>query len=280
MWSSNGYRGWDHAMYQAWLRGASSSFNYVAKYGFGHEWWNFYEGFSDKYYYGYAPPVHSRRQRPKRFRNGGVIFFISRQIRGGWFLVGVYGYAEILKEPVDVGVLWDHVSERYKGEILEVTRKKLTGEDLEPLETPTCFVLRARKEYSTPMPTPMPISLWEDIGVKMLGTAAYKYIEPSRALALLDKAIEYVDSLLDITRRARESLWTDPLEASRRLRRLREHLVKLLQAPATVTQVSGPATSPARTQREVPWGYCPSYTPMGGAGEAHRGCLSRELRGD
>jgi len=240
-------------MYQTWLRGESSGFDYVARYGFGHEWWNFYEGFSGKYYYGYAPPVHSRRRRPKRFRNGGVIFFISRQIRGGWFLVGVYGYAEILEEPVDVGVLWDHVPGRYKGGILESTRKKLAGEDLEPLETPTCFVLRARKEYSTPMPSPMPISLPDDISVKMLGMATYTYIEPNRALALLDKAIEYVDSLLDVTGRAKESLWADPSEASHRLRRLREHLVELSQTPITFIQVSRPATSSIHAQREVLW---------------------------
>jgi len=236
-------------MYQAWFRGESSGFGYVVRYGFGHEWWNFYEGFSDKYYYGYAPPVHARR--PRRFRNGGVIFFISRQIRGGWFLVGIYGYAEILDKPVDVGVLWNHVPDRYKDEILETTRKKLTGEDLEPLETATYLVLRARKDYSTPMPSPMPISLPDDIGVKMLGSAAYKYIELNRALALLDKAVEYVDSFLDVTEKVKKSLWADPLEASRRLKRLKEHLVKLPQIPVTSIQVSRHTTSPIHAQREV-----------------------------
>ena len=248
-------------MYRAWLRGEFPGYDYVARYGFGHEWWNFYERFSNEYYYGYAPPVHALR--PRRFRNGGAIFFISRRIRGGWFLVGVYGYAEILDKPVDVGVLWDYVPVRYRGEILESTRKKLTGEDLEPLETPSYFVLRARKDYSTPMPSPMPISLPDDIGVKMLGTAMYKYIDLNRALALLDKAIEYVDSFLDVTERVRGSLWADPLEASRRLKRLREHLVKLSQTPVTVIQGPRPTTPPMHARRETLWGHYPSHMPMG-----------------
>ena len=230
-------------MYRAWLRGETSGFGYVARYGFGHEWWNFYEGFSDEYYYGYAPPIHARR--PRRFHNGGAIFFISKNIfNGRWFLVGVYGYAEVLGKPVDVGVLWDYVPDRYKSEILESTRKKLVGEDLDPLETPTYFVLRARKDYSTPMPSPMPISLPDDIGVEFLGTAAYKYLELDRALALLDKAIEYVESYLEAPGRLKESLWVDPVEALKRLRGLREHLVRLTRTPITPLQQPKPPYKP------------------------------------
>ena len=122
-WSFNGYRGWDHEAYREWLRGVRSGFGYVAEYGFGHEWWNFFEGFSDEYYYGYAPPVHALR--PRRLCRGGAVFFITRRFQGSWFLVGVYGGVEILDKPHDVGVLWSYVPEEYRGEILEVTRAKL-----------------------------------------------------------------------------------------------------------------------------------------------------------
>ena len=76
-------------MYRSWVFGRGSSYGYVDRYGFGHEWWNFYEGFSNDYYYGYAPPIHAKK--PRRFRNGGVIFFISRQSPKNWYLVSVYG---------------------------------------------------------------------------------------------------------------------------------------------------------------------------------------------
>ena len=248
VWSSNGYRGWDHVMYKVWVSGEMSGYEYVARYGFGHEWWNFYEGFSDEYYYGYAPPIHARR--PRRFRNGGAIFFISKHPRAGWFLVGVYGDAEILEKPVDVGVLWDHIPSQYKGEILESTRKKLTGEDLAPLELPTYFILRARKDCSTTMPVPVPISLPEDIGVEFLGMAAYKYLELDRALALLDKAIEYVASLADIMGEERRSLREDPVKAVRRLRKLREHLVNLARTSKVLSQRPKPTIRPPHYRRE------------------------------
>lgn len=249
-WSSGGYRGWDYVMYRAWLLGERSGFGYVAEFGFGHEWWNFYEGFSDEFYYGYAPPIHA--MKPKRFRDGGVIFFISKKPRGNlWYLVGVYGCAEILGKPVDVGVLWDHIPEQYRGEILELTMKKLKGEDLAPLEAPTYFLLRARKEYSTPMPNPIPISLPEDVGVKFLGSAMFKYLELDRALTLLDKAVENITSLLSIVERAGERLWADPIVAIRRLKKLREYLVKLAQTPIELPQQPKPSIHPTYSLRET-----------------------------
>ena len=182
-WSMRGYRGWDHETYRQWLYyGVSPGFGYVAEYGFGHEWWNFYEGFSDEYYYGYAPPVHA--MKPVRFMDGGVIFFVSRQPRSGsWCLVGVYGCAEILQEPWDPGVtLWDLVPEE--------CRREITGRTREALADKLWLWLRARKEYSTPMPVPMPLSLPDDVGISRFGRAAFKYIDDAeRPKALLCKAI-------------------------------------------------------------------------------------------
>ena len=259
-WSSNGYRGWDHVMYRAWLFGKRSGYDYVARYGFGHEWWNFYESFSNEYYYGYAPPIHAIK--PRKFRNGGAIFFISKHPRGsGWHLVGVYGYVEVLEKPIDVGVLWDYVPEQCKSEIRESTRKKLAGEDLSPLESPTYFTLRARKDYSTPMPRPIPINLPEDVGVKFLGTAAYKYLELNRALALLDKAIEYASSFIDMGEMNKKGLWAHPAEVVRRLRRLRKHLVRLTGPPMTIPQQPELTTHFLHPQEKLQQEHYLYYTP-------------------
>ena len=154
----------------------------------------------------------------------------------------------ILEKPADLGlVLWDLIPDQYKDEILESTRKKLTGEDLDPLETPTCFALRAKKEYSTPMPYPMPISLSEDIGVNILGQAAYTYLEPNRALSPLNKAIKYTEALQE--RVVKGKLWTNPEEATRRLRKLRNYLEKITQSPTTPSQPK-PTHSKEEVQQE------------------------------
>jgi len=88
LWSTNGYRGWDDKVYREYFLGGkaiSLGFGFFIDYGFGFEWWNFYEGFSNEFYFGYAPPVHS--MRPRRFVNGGVIFFISRNAIGNWYVI-------------------------------------------------------------------------------------------------------------------------------------------------------------------------------------------------
>jgi len=238
-------------MYRAWLYGQRSGFDYVARYGFGHEWWNFYEGFSNEYYYGYAPPIHAIK--PRKFRNGGAIFFVSKSPRGsGWHLVGVYGYVEVLEKPIDVGVLWDYVPEQYRSEIVESTRKKLTGEDLDPFESPTYFVLRARKDYSIPMPIDP-----EDVGRRFI-----KYFkEPNRALALLDKAIEYTSSFTNKEEINKRGLWADPAEVVRRLRRLRKHLVELMKSPIIIPQQSGLTSHTLHPREELEHERYPHYTP-------------------
>ena len=247
-------------MYRVWLYGQKSGFGYVARYGFGHEWWNFYEDFSNEYYYGYAPPIHAIK--PRKFRNGGAIFFISKHPRGsGWHLVGVYGHAEVLEKPIDVGVLWDYVPEQYRSEIVESTRKKLMGEDLDPFESPTYFILRAKKDYSTPMPRPMPINLPEDVGVRFLGTAACKYLELNRALALLDKAVEYASSFIGMGEMNKKGLWADPAEVVRRLRRLRKHLVELMESPIRLPQQSGLTSRTLHPQEELKQERYLHYTP-------------------
>ena len=201
----------------------SSSFGYVKDYGFGHEWWNFFEGFSNEYYYGYAPPLHA--MKPRRFGKG-VIFFISRKPRyeGGWFLVGVYGRAELLQEPFDPGYsLWDTIPAEYKKEILKITREELIGGGASTYPPPSLLMLRARKECSTPMPIPMPVTLYFDVGIRSLGNAFFTYIGKDRAIYLLEKAVKFVE---DLVRARSTSNWIDPQVAAERLRRLLDEIVR------------------------------------------------------
>ncbi|RLE66703.1 MAG: hypothetical protein DRJ47_01665 [Thermoprotei archaeon] len=252
-WSSCGYRGWDPTEYKKWLSSRSSSFGYVKNYGFGHEWWNFFEGFSDEYYYGYAPPLHA--MKPSRFRKG-VIFFISRKpgYKGGWFLIGVYGRAELLQEPFDPGYsLWDTIPPEYRGEIREVTRKELIGGSASTYSPPSLFLLRARKEYSTPMPAPMPLSLHFDVGVKGLGNAFFTYIEEDKAIHLLEKAVGFIENLV----RARStSSWVDPHVAAKKLRRLLNEIVREVPqkrgiSPSFCPSIGGLPNMPGRGKVEV-----------------------------
>ncbi len=228
LWSPGGYKGWDHRFYIECAYGSiKGGYDYVEKYCFGHEWWNFYEGFSDRYYYGYAAPIHA--WRPRRFANGGVVFFISRNIYDRlWYLVGIYGKTSIMDKPYTDLSLWDTVPMEYRNEISERTRKQL--------ETEMLLYLRAEKEYSTQMPRPMPLDMERDIGVRTLGQACFKYLNINKAIDLLDKAVAFVEQLSH--RILLGSLWTEPNKALNRLENLRSYLIKYKQRPVDIPLLS------------------------------------------
>jgi len=69
------------------------------------------------------------------------------------------------------------------------------------------------------MPSPMPINLQDDIGVKSLGNAFFKYLELDKAISLLDKAINHTTSLMNISGEAKKRLWINPIEAIQRLKK-------------------------------------------------------------
>ncbi len=214
-WSESGYRGWDSRLYRRWLEGRlSGGHGYVREHGFGHEWWNFYEGFSNEYYYGYAPPIHSRG--PRRCSRFGAIFFVSLNpfIRG-WYLVGVYGLGQILARQ-EIGIrLIDHMADKQLRFLAESTKSEL-------LVDHGTFLLKAPKKYSTVLPKPMPLNMEEDLGLKFFGQSWFKYTDSEKALALLNKAINYVKRLGEGG--ARQGLWTDPGEALQKLTNLYEAL--------------------------------------------------------
>ncbi len=190
-WSSNCYRGWDEWLFRDLRRGLRAGYEYVERYRIAWEWWNFYEGFDDKYYYGYFPPIH--KMKPLKFIDGGVFLIISRnpfaKPYGGikWFLVGVYGGVEVLeKRQYYGGMVWDTIPEEQRRLLSEDAREQIRDEGY--------YYVKALKEYSTPMPSYMSIDLQEYLGVSHLGTAFFKYLNARECLKLIDDAITYAGS--------------------------------------------------------------------------------------
>ncbi|BAD86068.1 hypothetical protein TK1879 [Thermococcus kodakarensis KOD1] len=90
-WSFNNWRGFDQEMFKNRLL---YDFEYIRNTGFGHELWNFYEGFSKNNYFGHI------EGNPANFTSG-IVLFVSKFIdprdprpRGSsLYLVGLYGNA-------------------------------------------------------------------------------------------------------------------------------------------------------------------------------------------
>ncbi|RLG22478.1 hypothetical protein DRN85_10695 [Methanosarcinales archaeon] len=233
-----GYRGFDVEEYQLWLRNPKliCDFGFCKESGVAHEWWNFYEGFDDRYYYGYAPLIH-------RIRPGGwestrfTIFFIARHPRAGegarWYLVGVYGHAKILGRPPEGISLLDTIPPS--------VRSMLRPETVKGLEEPL-MVIRAEKRVSTPLPKPMPIDLRNDIGVKNIGQMAFKYLDEggdNKALNLFRKILGLIDEVENSP--SGDRLWIDPGEA-------RKRIVELMRELGLNAHVEGePEHPPARS---------------------------------
>ncbi|MCQ6253578.1 hypothetical protein [Methanocaldococcus sp.] len=73
-------------------------FEFVKKWGYAHEFWNFNEDFNSKYYYG------CMTGKVNNFREG-LIIFISKNIEDGkWYFVGLYGKGKYLETPKDTGI--------------------------------------------------------------------------------------------------------------------------------------------------------------------------------
>lgn len=87
-WSETRWKGFDRKGYE---NRKKYGFKFVQDTGYAHEWWNFYENFSEKYYISH---IETGGKSPARFQNGPIIF-ISRNIYDGkWYFVGFYGEGE------------------------------------------------------------------------------------------------------------------------------------------------------------------------------------------
>ena len=197
-----------------WLFGKLRvGFKYVQKHGLGFEWWNFYEGFDKEYYYGYLPPIH--KLKPNDLIDGGVIFQVSKNVFDGeWYLVGIYGGVEILSKGLSHGhIVWSSIPIKY--------RNMFSDETVNEVFSGNYFYVKARKEYSTPIPKPMPIDWEKDFGTPVLRQAFFAYLDTEVALSVLDKTIEYVEELKE----GKVGVTCLDIDvASRRLRKLRKIL--------------------------------------------------------
>lgn len=98
-WSSSRWRGFSERDYRNRTR---YGYKYVRQLGLATEWWNFYEGFSDKYYYGEIPAYGRVREGLRAYVS--LVLFISKNVyRGGFYFVGFYGDMErVSEEPLVV----------------------------------------------------------------------------------------------------------------------------------------------------------------------------------
>jgi len=220
-WSRNNYSGWDHESYKEWIMGKDRRFSFVKTHGFGHEWWNFYEGFHRNYYFGYASPVYSLK--PRKLIAGGIIYFISRHPWSGeWFLVGVYGGVRILKwNPWISGPLINYVPRECHRELLDVTLKELKS-----AESTQYYLIMAEKNLSTSLPRPVLLQCLGSPGIKTRGRWFYRYLTRDQGMNILDAIIEYIEHLKEAGKvRNTSSL----VSVALRLKNLKNHANTLLQ---------------------------------------------------
>ena len=120
VWNDNRWKGFDIKNYGNFWTG----FPKLA--GFGDEWWNFYEGFSEENYLG-----HVNRDRLKPARTNNLIIFVSKNIhKSKYYFIGFYGHAEI-SESDDFETTKNIRDELFPKEmsnkILDYLRKKLSN---------------------------------------------------------------------------------------------------------------------------------------------------------
>jgi hypothetical protein len=99
-WSYNNWRGIDEETSGKWRKEKCESHEFVCETGFAYEWWNFYEGFDNDYYYGHIEWVN--QSPPEDFKNG-LILFISKKPKGRMYFIGFYGGADISSTSYDTG---------------------------------------------------------------------------------------------------------------------------------------------------------------------------------
>jgi len=202
-WSFKGWRGFDEEMFN---RKKLYKFDYITNTGFGHEVWNFYDGFGKNVYFGH---IESSLQK----FTSGVVLFVSKYIdpqdpspkRSRFYFIGVYGNAiyepqgfhtgtkviDLLPEYAIENIKDIVNTENWKGNNAEKHVRYL-NDILNGKEYIASLV--ASKKYSTVF---LPIRYNgyvelepEDIGVKDFKEWKITYkITPEKATRLLDIAI-------------------------------------------------------------------------------------------
>ena len=185
-WSFNNWRGWDQQIYDAIKNEGKkelASYPYVEESGFGVEFWNFYEGFDPNYYYGSVVEkgkIHLKEAEGKI----NLVFFVSYRktaktsLAEDTYLIGFYGYAEVIRGQTLIEVLTNALSEA----------KELPKEILEELANATQYLnLRSKKKYSALLPIKLKFN-WQRYGLspKTLSQATFRYISKEQAKKILE----------------------------------------------------------------------------------------------
>lgn len=203
-WSHNRWKGFD---IEGFSKRTEYGFEYVKQTGMAYDWWNFYEGFDERYYIGH---IETGGKKPK-FRRG-LIIFISRNVNDKkHYFVGFYGKGEYSENGFKTGKkMVELLPENYKLWAKEAINKQDIEEKYakyvgEALFGNTEYVsgYRGDKEFSAVFDEKGFIEIQaSDIGFKEFGRPTFSYIgntervKPEKVCLLLLKAKQKHEELL------------------------------------------------------------------------------------
>jgi 5-methylcytosine-specific restriction endonuclease McrBC GTP-binding regulatory subunit McrB len=196
-WAHNRWKGFDE---EGFNKKEKYGYKYVNETGIAHEWWNFYERFSNDYYFG-----HVEQKGEFTHFDQGLIVFISKNINDNkFYFVGFYGEGEYSKNGFSTGktlaeIIPEHAKEKLKKAIAEGKISPKFAEYLQkavfeaPEEIKSKF--RAKKAYSTVFMEDcyVPVTA-SDFGISKFGQNNVMYIgenekiKPTKIRDLLIKA--------------------------------------------------------------------------------------------
>jgi hypothetical protein len=212
-WSYNDWRGIDKNTSETWRGLKDKSFyKFVRETGFAYEWWNFYEGFDENYYYG------SIWGAQKGLKNG-LILFISRSLDdGNMYFIGFYGGADVLSEPYDIGNKIDElIPEELKNELIDHWKKSPESDGCQGLLNAVQkrenlrLGIRAKKELSAVFHKDNYIRVRQvEAFGKELGQVNFSSdIDPEKVKKLLEQALEEHEKLLENTSKPEEKRYAE-----------------------------------------------------------------------
>lgn len=194
-WSNSGWKGFDKDGYR---KRRNYGFRFVRETGIAHDWWNFYEGFDEKWYYGH---IEWGRKAPTRFKKG-LILFISRNIDDKkFYFVGFYGDAEV-GEFNTKKKIHELLPKEYEEKLPEIISEVKTEDFREHLEMISRGEIeykgnvRAAKEKSAIFREFIEVKP-EDLGVERFGQWSFSYLSKDLTTKLLEKAKTLHERLLN-----------------------------------------------------------------------------------
>ncbi len=178
-WSHTRWKGFDREGFE---KREKYGFPYVKETGTAHEWWNFYEDFDDKFYFGH---IETGRKKLTKLHTG-IIIFVSRNINdGNHYFVGFYGRGEYNADGFNTG---KKVADLLPEDVKDILNKKLERGEIseefakyvkEGLNENTEYVatIRGEKSFSAVFDSEGYVRVVpEDLSVKQFGQWKFTYI--------------------------------------------------------------------------------------------------------